>query len=94
MNEHEIKTLIAEMTQEPQPASTIDVARAVRDGHRRRRRRSLLQIGAVVATVGLIVGGADVMATGRKAPAPITTRTGAGSIRWCGPRTSAGFPRA
>ncbi|GAB3958072.1 hypothetical protein GCM10029978_002150 [Actinoallomurus acanthiterrae] len=77
MNEHEIKTLIAEMTREPQPVSTIDVARAVRDGHRRRRRRSLLQMGAVVAAVGLIVGGVNVVAIGRKASAPITTRTDA-----------------
>ncbi|MCO6007151.1 hypothetical protein NE236_19395 [Actinoallomurus purpureus] len=77
MNEHEIKTLITEMTQEPQPASTIDVARAVRNGHRARRTRSLLQIGAVFATAGLIVGGMSVMATGRKASAPVMTPTGA-----------------
>ncbi|GAA4632713.1 hypothetical protein GCM10023196_067250 [Actinoallomurus vinaceus] len=73
MGEHEARSLITTLAAEPQPPSTIDVERAVRDGHRRRRRRLLMECGAVVAAVALVAGGVGLLGRsgGRSAPAPV-----------------------
>lgn len=70
VSEQELRTLLGELVRRPQPPSTIDVGRAVRDGRRRRRTRRFLEGGAVVAATGLVLGGVGLL--GGEKPQPVT----------------------
>ncbi|MDN3353159.1 hypothetical protein [Actinomadura sp. DC4] len=70
MNQQQVRAILGELVQEPQAPSTVDVGRAVRDGRRRRRNRRMLECGAVVAAVGLILGGVGL--AGTRTPRPVT----------------------